>query len=261
MAVKPWNPLGSGGEAVRGSGTANNLTKWVTANQIGNAAATESGGVISFNSFPLAPTADPTTDYQLSTKKYVDDQLAGVSADRLTSTNFTWILSDDAIDGTLTFNGGILNFAGATSYGFDTRVGIGIAADSNHALNVYTQGNAFGLNIVGPASDKNLRIFYDDSIGNDQMTISAGDDVTLLRIQGQKVGSTQLTFDEDAGTVGVTSGQFVAQTANFGNLVEFQGQVQCNDIVEVIEPTDDNHAASRQYVDDAIINQMLLMGA
>lgn len=49
-------------------------------------------GVKTFGSFPVSPSSAPTTDYQLSNKKYVDDQVAtkklGSWASRSTSTNY-----------------------------------------------------------------------------------------------------------------------------------------------------------------------------
>lgn len=62
-------------------------------------------GVKTFSSFPITPSAAPTTDYQVANKKYVDDQIVGADEwTRTTSPDYTYLTNsgDDVGIGTST---------------------------------------------------------------------------------------------------------------------------------------------------------------
>ena len=46
-------------------------------------------GIKTFSSFPITPSSAPTTNYQVANKKYVDDEIAGISGSTLTQVNDT----------------------------------------------------------------------------------------------------------------------------------------------------------------------------
>lgn len=51
-------------------------------------------GVKTFSSFPITPSSAPTTNYQAANKKYVDDQIAGISSTGYSNVIFQWVGRD-----------------------------------------------------------------------------------------------------------------------------------------------------------------------
>ena len=124
-------------------------------------------GIKTFSSFPVTPSAAPTTDYQVANKKYTDDQLSGGSCqdgcqvymsttqDNLTDATWTKVVLDSEV-----FDDGA-NFDSATNYRYvaphDGKYLVtanvqwrttGLVADKRYGCNIYVNGTSVKVNYL-----------------------------------------------------------------------------------------------------------------
>jgi hypothetical protein len=93
--LKTTDDLEVANDILLGSGSVINFNS-------GNATITHSDGALTFNVFPVTPSAAPDADYEVANKKYVDDNIAGGGAtkalDNLTSVAINTSLVSDTAD-------------------------------------------------------------------------------------------------------------------------------------------------------------------
>jgi len=89
-----WVYVGGGG------GMAQHANEWHTPDMVSTEGDQSIAGVKSFSSFPVTPSAAPTTDYQAANKKYVDDHSGGVTHNILSATHLD-TLPDTVVAGDL----------------------------------------------------------------------------------------------------------------------------------------------------------------
>jgi len=126
-------------------------------------------GVKTFSSFPVTPSEAPTTDYQVANKKYVDDQVAGITAVPAGAITMWGGALASPPSGWLTCNGAAVS---RTTYA-DLYTAIGTlygAGDGSTTFNLpnFTNRFAYGANEGSDAGNASVGSAKDRSLtGND----------------------------------------------------------------------------------------------
>lgn len=152
----------------------------------GNGITIAEGGVCTFDSFPITPSAAPTTNYQVSNKKYVDDSISGTG-----------------------------------NYSFKTITGItnDVVADSATDTLTLASGNNI-LGIVGTAASDTVTFTIDETkIDHGNIAGLADDDHTQYMLDaGTSVDNTIPRFDGTDGRTMQTSGIVVDDSDNVSSM-------------------------------------------
>lgn len=183
-------------------------------------------GVVTFSSFPITPSAAPTTDYQVANKKYVDDQIGTVNswAEVLALGNTSGgtdviISAGDSL--TVDTNTLVVNASG-----YADKVGIGTATPSALLDLVGTGGSTSGLSLQN-SNEQVLAYFADDAVSSDfnidysgtggvDITLKADGDLILGQQGNVGIGITVPTFPSGGGLhidAGTTSRIHLTATA------------------------------------------------
>jgi hypothetical protein len=193
-------------------------------------------GIKTFSSFPLTPSAAPTTDYQAANKKYVDDQITGIIATGSTASAIlrwdgsAWVENTDTtIDGSGNVAvGGTLDVDDATTL---DQVSID-TTDGNLAV---TGGGTVDIDVAS------------DIAGT--LTLSAGAGNALVVAAG---GTADLNGDLDVAgnsVIGSDATDTVTFNAKAASDLEMDGTYI---VTGLKSPVSDDDAANKGYVDNAI---------
>ena len=194
-------------------------------------------GIKTFSSFPVSPSAAPTTDYQLANKKYVDDEITGLIASGTTASSLLrW---DDGTSAwkeetatTIDASGNFATTAGLDVDGATTLDQVSIdTTDGNLAV---TGGGTVDIDVAADIADT--------------LTLSKGSGNALVIAAG---GTADLNGDLDvAGNtiLGDASSDTITFTAKAATDLEMDNNI----VTGLKSPTEDDDAANKGYVDNAI---------
>lgn len=232
-------------------------------------------GIKTFSSFPLTPSAAPSSDYQAANKKYVDDKLSSSVSDgdsandtlRWDGNNWTNTSNFTVTDAGNTTAAGTLTVTGAAKLndttgstdkdtgalvvnggvGIEENLFIGGALDANGATTLdqvsidTTDGN---LAVTGSGT-------VDIDVASDisgTLTLSAGAGNALVVAAG---GTADLNGDLDVAGNTIL-GAAASETVTFNAKAASDLEMDNNIVTGLASPTNDDDAANKGYVDNAI---------